>query len=164
MDVTGWTFAQRMELPDWCFGTRQLIGTRVKNQVGGTYVYGISEIVFPDPICIWQVEIVLQTNNVAGSTVRIGLADLIPVNEAQMDAADEILPYFGIARAGPNQIVVYTLAGIHYSFNMRKAMVTDGKKLVISVYCAAGSVWVDVGLIVSPLPTRIPAHLDPRTV
>jgi len=164
MDVSTWTLAQRMELPDWCFGNRILIGQFLFNPNPGTTQWAMRDLALPDPVCIWEFwYLIIETAGNFG-TYRAGLADAVPVNVAQMDAATEIYPYFGIDHAGPNYIIRITEDATHVVIKFKKGMVTGGKKLVIEVGSAAGTARGFFGLLVSGLPTKIPAHLDPNTV
>lgn len=164
MDVSGWTLAQRMALPDAYFGNRVLIGQFHGNPNVGTFEWAMRNYALPDPVCIWEFwYLIIETAGNFG-TYRAGLANALPVNQAQMDAALEIYPYFGIDAPGPNYIIRATNECTHVVIAFRKGMVTGGRNLVIEVGCNAGTARGFFGLLVSALPTEIPAHLDPNTV
>lgn len=154
-----WTIDERMRLPDWCFGNRHMIGVYRSNFVPGTFNWGISELPFPDPACIWAANIISTPTNTGQGSVRIGLGNILPTSTVEMDAAVEIFPNFGIPRAGPNQIPFYGVSTIQYQIFVRKGMVTAAKKLIIESYCHAGDVRFEVVLIVSGLPTNISGWL-----
>lgn len=159
MDVSGWTVAQKMRLPDWCFGNRQLIGVYVNMPLLGTYYYGISAIALPDPVCIWTFGFYIYTYDYTRFRFRAGLRNTIPTNEAGMDAATEILPYFGQPIAGPNYIRLGTKDSRPYIIPLRKGMVTGGKKLVVSAYTGTDASMIDVFMVVSSMPTRMAGWL-----
>lgn len=157
MDVTGWSLEQRMMLPDHCFGNRQLIGTF--NLVIGVGVKGweISAIALPDPCCIWQLQIDSMPAPDAYGVLRFGLAKDVPASPEDMDAADEIFPYYGKPHVGPNQVYLYTRQGMQIIIPARKGMVTGDKKLVTELHSTTGTNRVDCRLLVSGLPTLISA-------
>jgi hypothetical protein len=159
MDVSGWTVDQRMRLPDWCFGNRQLIGLYDKNVGVGTNEWAISEIGLPDPACVWEFGFIGMM--VAGSSgqFKVGLLDALPGSEAEFALATEIIPYFGIPMAGHNVVGLYSEQYQYAVFRMRKGMVTGGKKLVIEHRCIAGTSRVLVWVLVSGLPTNMAGWL-----
>ena len=159
MDVSEWTVDQRMRLPDWCFGNRQLVGIHVDCPNLGTFYYGISEIALPDPVCIWSFGFYLYNYNYTRHRFRVGLRESIPTNEAEMDTATEILPYFGEPRDGPNYIRAGTLDTRAYLIPLRKGMVTGGNYLVASCYTGTDQSMVDIFLVVSGLPTSMAGWL-----
>lgn len=159
MDVSGWTIDQRMRLPDWCFGNRELIGIHVDCPTLDVFYYGISEIALPDPVCIWAVGFYLYCFNYTRFRFRIGMATSIPANEAEMTAATEILPYFGQPLAGPNYIRAGTLDTRAFQIPLRKGMETGGKKLVASVLTGTDMTKIDIFMVVSELPTSMAGWL-----
>jgi len=156
MDVTGWDLASRMKLPDSCFGNRQLIGVYLKNAVPGTRNWAISDIALPDPCCIWQMNYLTMEWPTKFGSYRAGLRATVPVNQAQMDAATEIYPHWGVAQAGPNLLVRPQGTMFYNAIDLRKGMVTGGDKIVVEVNCQAISASMVFGLLVSPLPTLVP--------
>lgn len=164
MDVSGWTLAQRMELPDWCFPNRRILGVYKANVVPTTFTWEISDTDFPDPCCIWEVAIFTQMTAGASGLLRFGMAHNVPVNVVQMDAAEEIFPDCFKPHVGPNELPMRGATYTLWRMYVRQGIVTSGKNLVIQIYCAAGECRCDVTFLVSGLPTRIPAHLDPNTI
>jgi len=161
IDVTGWTLAQKMRLPDWCFGNRKIIGVFKDEGVVTTFDWNISEDALPDPACIWQVLFVSQPDLGGKGYMRVGLDTDVPTSVAEMNAATELFPSIGEAHAGPNIISFYGERPFYWSVDLRKGMVTGGKKLVIEVYCSVTKVRFDCELVVSGLPTEVPAFLNP---
>lgn len=159
MDVSDRTVAQRMSLPDWCFGDREIISVYLTNNDIGTRKWGISEIALPDPACIWEFAYTWMPNATGSGWVRAGLADTVPTTQAQMDATDPILPYFGSASEVPPVICPPSFQTQYVSFNCRKGMVTGGKKLVIEIRCGAADTKIVLWVMVSTLPIIIPAWL-----
>lgn len=159
MDITGWSIEQRMRLPDWCFGNRELTGAYVSRNPTGL-VWAIGTLVLPDPACIWTVYITSMPNAGMMSYVRVGLADTVPTSEAEMNAAVEILPHGWQARAGPNRISLLSGAYALLVYDVRRGMATGGKKLVIEMdNIFYGWNRVEADLIVSGLPTDMAGWL-----
>lgn len=161
IDVSGLSLAERMALPDWCFGNRQLIGVYVSQTGPSNYIWGISDIALPDPCCIWQLQIDSMPNPGGRGTMRFGLANTVPTSDGEMDNADEIFPYFGQPNTGPNLINVYGLEYMAFIIDARKGMVTGGKKLVVQLFARDDTNRIDCRLLVSALPDEIPAFLNP---
>ena len=159
MDVSGWTIEQRSRFPDWCFGPRQIIGVNVYNNQPDTHEFGISEIALPDPAMIWELGCWNLITGTESGYCRAGLAHTKPETPAEMDTATEIYPYFGTPATGPN-IFPYTSGfPMIINFNMRRAMATDSKKLVVQNSCLVLRCRIQVSLIVSELPTSMAGWL-----
>jgi len=159
MDVSGWTVDQRMRLPDWCFGNREMIGCRAACPEVETYYWGISDIVLPDPVAIWSLGWVYKQNEKAVNRLRFGLRSTIPTSTAQMDTAVPILPYFGNTTFTPPMLVVTQTEGLLFQFNVRKGMATGGKKLVIELWSTIQWTEITFFMVVSGLPTNMAGWL-----
>lgn len=164
MDVSGWTVDQRMRFPDYCFGNRQLIGVYVANYVETTFAWGISDIPLPDPVCIWQMNVLCPETAAAHGNYRAGLADVVPTSHAEMDNAVEIYPYYGVPHAGPNLVQRNAYGWSNVVIDFRKGMVTGGKKLVVENECIVGVSRVIFSLLVSGLPTSMQGWLAHQKV
>lgn len=159
MDVSSWTIDQRMRLPDWCFGNRTVIGVYNKNDVIATFNWEISEIALPDPVCIWEFGFMGMMKTGYEGYWRVGLADLVPTTEAQMNAATELLPYFGMPHAGPNIVGMHSETHMFGQMKLRKGMATGGKKLVTENRCIAGTSRIMLWIVISELPTSMAGWL-----
>ena len=157
MEVSIWTLDARMRLPDHFFGSRQLIGVYVANTVPATFTYGISDIPLPDPVCIWQMQILVPETVADHGNYRAGLAAVIPANHAQMDAAQEIYPYYGVPHAGPILIQRIAYGWTNIAVDFRKGLVTSGKYLVVENEGILGTSRIIFSLLVSTVPKKIPA-------
>ena len=155
MDVSGWTVAQRMRLPDWCFPTRELIGCYGYNNAVGTYNWGISTGALPDPACIWVFGYVSLMDPTSEGEFRVGLNNVVPTSRAEMDAVQDFLPYYGYELAGPNSVRLVVGSKQAVNFPLRLGLVTGGKKLVIENYNIAGTSRFQIYVLVSGLPTSM---------
>lgn len=159
MDVSGWTIDQKMRLPDWCFGNRQVIAAYANTPEIATCYWGISEIALPDPVCIWSLGWWLGKAASAYYDFRFGLRDTVPTSIAEMDTAVEILPYLGSPHAGPNTLRVEYIETAVSQIDLKKGMVTGGKKLVVEIKSSVQWVACNVFLVCSELPTDMASWL-----
>jgi len=166
MDVSGWTVDERMCLPDWCFGNAVILSCRVANNVPNTGKWAISTRVLPDQACIWSVGFWSTANDWAFSHCRMGLRDVVPTSVAEMDTSQNIFPDLGINTYSPPRILVPTQSGWSLHVNVRKGIETAGRKFVCEAFLhAAGNIiGLHMYIVVTGLPTEIPAHLDPNTI
>jgi len=159
MDVSGWTVDQRARLPDWCFGNSEAIGCQVCCEVADNTFWGISEIELPDPACIWSMAWWFRQNAYCNHMFRFGLAEEVPVNVGQMDAATEILPYVGKPATGPNELRQGTAESNIQQLFLRRCMATGGLKLVVQLGSSVQWATIDLIIIVSGLPTSMAGWL-----
>ena len=155
MDVSDWTIAQRMRLPDWCFGSRETYIAHGGVASPDTYNWGISDNALPDPACIWEFVILLGASDYAYNKVRIGLSDTVPTSKEEMDATDNIFPDFGDKATTPPGINCGIIPGMFFWISLRRGLATGGKKLVMEAKRhASGTILIaDIILVISTLPT-----------
>lgn len=160
-DVSGWALAKRMRLPDWCFGDREIIGIDKSATGSGDMTWEISSLALPANICIWHIGFFLNLAEKSPSYARIGLTAALPVNEGQMDAAVEVLQYFGDVDYAPRRIYFSNDITEPWQFPLRKSLATGGKKLTLEVYCGTTKIAVTVFMVYSELPIEVPAFSNP---
>ena len=160
MDISKrWTIDERMRLPDWCFGSREVAGVS-RTAVGvGVTAWAISALALPKEACIWEVGIIPRAIDSTNSYVRFGLNDTLPTNTGEMDLSIPILPNFGTSPPQPPKI--YLATGVEvWKFAPRKGLDTKGKKLTIELNCFTGpKVAMFVYVVFSGLPTNISGWL-----
>lgn len=159
MDITGWTIAQRLRLPDYMFGQRYMTGVHLSSNVVG-YKWSIGILPFPDPACVWTIVIVSMPDAGAKGYIRLGLRSTVPTSQAEMNTASEICPYAWWISGGPN---IFELQSGQYAliqYKIRKGLATGGKKLVAEM-CNSNAIRmrVHLDLIVSGLPSAIDGFL-----
>lgn len=166
MDVSDWTIQQKMRLPDYCFGARQMISCRCSIWIADTYQWVISTAVLPDPCCFWSWGIVLIRSDHISNHFRVGLRSTVPASTADMDGADEIFPDFGLLTYHPSRLYVPAVPGTYYNMPMRTGFVTGGKKLVCEGFQHAESSWISfiVYFMVSAMPTEMDGWLAHKKV
>lgn len=159
MDVSGWTLAQRMRLPDWCFGDRSLVGLVIDANGVGVTNWEIHPKALPANIAIWQASIIPLRSDSTNDYIRMGLRATVPTSEAEMDTAIPILPDFGYFVWTPPRVYLSDGAFIPWTFNMRTAFATAGLKLVLELHSALGRVSTIFSFVYSELPTSMAGWL-----
>lgn len=155
MDVSGWTVDQRMRLPDWCLGNRQVVGVYLENLVAGVDQFGASIVPMPDPVCIWSILFEMMPTGGGTGYVRIGINDHVPVDAADMDGSVQILPDYGVFYTGPN--IIMCIAGVFNTWNLqtRLGMDTNNFHLVVQNHCIVADFRSQVSMVISGLPTSM---------
>lgn len=159
MNVSRWTIEERMRLPDFTFGQRQIIGCYGYNPNPATTNWGISTVGLPDPACIWSFGYVALMGPTGDCEMRTALRATIPTSQAEMNDSLDFIPYYGYEEAGPNAIRITTGSKQFVNIPMRRGLSTGGRKLVIENRCAAGVSRFQVYVLVSGLPTNISGWL-----
>jgi len=159
MDVSDWTIAQRMKLPDWCFGSQRIVSASMTQVQVDTWTFGISDVVLPDPICIYRLLFFFKLSGLSAMTFRVGLRSTVPTTDAQMNSAAEIFPDMGRTTDGPNKMGLTMEYSIPAVFEVRKGLATGGLKIVAGLYSNTIVYEAFFALVFSELPTIIPAWL-----
>lgn len=160
MDVSGWTIEQKMRLPDWCFGQRQLVMAGGTASGAGTKVWDISELALPQQICVWQMGIIPRHLSSASDYVRIGFNSTLPTSEAEMDTSIPLLEYFGWTLYSPPRIIMPATGTELWEFFLRRGMDTEGKKLTVEVACVITKISLIVYMLYSELPSSMISWLS----
>jgi len=164
MDVSGWTVEQRMRLPDYCFGNRELHTVHAEGVVDDTYCWAKSEVRMPDPMCFWEFTFYNRPNATGKGYARLGLADAVPTSVAEMDNAVEVLPRFAFENVGPNRIELYESFYTTYNYNVRKGIDTGGKYFVVELYTLLETMRFNISFVASGLPTNMEGWLAHKKV
>jgi len=164
MDVSGWTLDEKMRLPDWCFGNRELVMLSMGVWLGGGFFWVALATDLPAQICIWQMGVVVRRNDSADNYFRIGMRATVPLNEAQMNASTPVFPEWGNLAFTPPRITLPEATDQVWFFNTRCGIETGGLRFVGEVWGNACPAMVQINIVYSELPAEIPAHLDPNTV
>lgn len=160
MWVDTWTLAERMALPDWCFGAPKVYGFFIFHEVDGTESFWIDNEDLPDPACIWSIQVISMPDAGARGWLRLGMCDIVPANTAQMNACDEIFPKLGRAAAGPNDFIFYGGVFTELKVMVRKGIVTGAKNLVAELHCTNDMMRFQVVMLVSELPRQVSGYFD----
>lgn len=159
MDVSTWTVDQRMRLPDWCFGNREIYGIHLIVDVAAGKGWGICPLALPDPMCVWSLGFFFMTQAATIVALRVGIRATVPTSTGEMDAATAIFPYFGKLTFTPPQFALRTEYSNALVVPCRKGMVTGELFFVAELYADVAATHCDVFMIVSGLPTSMAGWL-----
>lgn len=161
MDVSGWTIAEKMRLPDYCFGNRLLVSCRISVWIADTFKWSISTVALPDPCCFWSWGVVVIRSDHISNHFRVGMRDTVPTSEAEMNTAVEIFYDFGLLTFHPSRLYVPTIAGSYYNMPIRQGFATGGKKLVLEGFQHAAGTHISliVYFMISGMPTEMASLL-----
>jgi len=155
MNVSQWGIGQLMQLPDCFFGSRFGVFVGLNFTAPGTN-WDISEIAIPEKCVIWEVHASACPFMGTVADFRLALGDQLPTNTAMMDLLEPLLPGLGLQGAEPRQFSVGGSMGVHL-VNLRKPLVSMGRRLVLEVVMGAGDVTdMKVDIVVSSMPTEVP--------
>lgn len=159
MDISKWSIDERMRLPDWCFGNRNLVMAANTANGAGTIRWDISETTLPEKICIWQVGILPRNLDSVNSYIRFGFLSTKPTSEAEMDLAKPVLPNFGYTAYTPPRVIMPASGTEIWQFFLRMGVSTGKKKLAIELKCGLTQFSAIVFMLYSELPTNISGWL-----
>lgn len=159
MNIKRWTIDERMRLPDFCFGNRQVISVSKTASGPAAFSWAISDKGLPDPACIWVFGVLPRRVDNTNNYCRVSLGDTLPTNEAEMNATQPVLPQFGALAWTPPRIYPPTTTMTVWQFDLRKGMVTGGKKLILECYASIDAMAAIAFIVVSELPTNISGWL-----
>ncbi len=157
MDVSGWALAKRMKIPDQYFPDREIVSVYDSESSATTFEWGISGVALPDPVCIWELGIQIVSSGSALSYVRLGLRSAVPTSEAEMNGAKNIFPDLGDLTKTPPAIYMAAVYPFQMRFTCKKGFVTAGDKFVMELYNVTGVLSIMASMLISGLPTDVPA-------
>ncbi|MBA7679125.1 hypothetical protein ES703_87408 [subsurface metagenome] len=159
MDVSSWTLAQRMRLPDWCFGNRDLLMLSLGVWTGGGFGWVIGAEALPQQICIWQMGVVIRRNESADNYFRLGMRATIPTTEAHMNDSTPLFPKWGNINYTPPRITLPAETDQVWFFNTRNGIDTGGLKFVGEIWGDDCAAMAQVNIVYSELPTSMAGWL-----
>ena len=155
MNISSWSLSDIMQLPDYLFGRRFMISTRIASG-SPLPVFAISTEAFPDRCVLWAVDIELMTATYGNqSEVGLRFGDQLPANDGEFALLDRVLP--GVGNVG-DLYDFRTYSWEHYHFgSLRNILAPQGRRLVIRVDDVGAKVKETmVNCTVSSLPRDIP--------
>ncbi|NVM23073.1 MAG: hypothetical protein HWN68_14980 [Desulfobacterales bacterium] len=92
MDISNWDINRIMQLPDWCFGRKWLVGLHAE-LTGASSKFDLSEFNLPDIAVIWEVTFMVA--RVSSTSVRftLALSDHQPVDDADFEKLEPVLKH-----------------------------------------------------------------------
>lgn len=156
VDISGWSDARVMQLPDHVFGERKVTGCWIAT-AGSSVYWDISAVSLPAKIVMWQLHIWTSRQEYLQNRLRLAFGATVPTSEAEMDALTPVLEDYGDTDYTPPRIEI-NIEEIPVDLRLRQLADTDGKKLVMEVANPNDSyIGVRVGLVYSAVPSEIPA-------
>lgn len=155
MDIRNWPMDKILQLPDGVFGRRWPVSVSAKG-TGPIPTFDIAEMAFPERIVVWEVQYNgwrVDPNVV--QTVRIGLADQLPVTVAVMDTSAPFLRSLGFVVGGLTAFYLPNSGNLIFP-NLKVGVETGGRRLVgyFVTLSTDWDVWLTV--TVSSIPTEVP--------
>ena len=155
MDISNWSMAQIMELPDHLFGRRYMVGCAVYGESMGD-AFDISMFGLPERAVIWELRVRLVVLSARMVTLRMALGDQLPANEAEFNALPQLFSDIGYREDGVRVIRVSNLSSMIVT-QLRYGIETAGRRLVIAgAFDALADHWLFVDLVVSSIPRSLP--------
>lgn len=158
MNISNWSMAKIMMLPDWLFGPRFLVSVYVYAGGGGVN-WGMSSIAFPERAVIWACDSWPHRAQYQAEGIRLAFGDVVPTSNAQMMLLEPVFSGFGIDGQDPRVIPTYGVMSITLR-NLRTPVKAAGRKLVMEVDAVAGlEIGLQMVLTVSGVPSEVPEWL-----
>lgn len=158
MNVQNWGIGRIMELPDWCFGRRFVVGCTL-NQGPATDTWDISEVALPEMCVVWELHILATGTFNEWLYLGIALGDQLPTNLAMFDALDPLFMGLGEQGREPRRIRVDIQRTKHLD-RLRMPVAANGRRLVIEGRTEEQvSAGVQVEIVVSGVPKEVPDWL-----
>lgn len=155
MDIRNWPIDKIMQLPDYCFGQRWLIGlASTASDIGPSY--DISEMALPEWTVIWNLCFWYLQIDEKFMAISLALGDNRPTTEAEFERFEVLFRDFAYYTAPRREFQIMP-AGGSYNVPMRKIVHTAGRRLVGRLYYGATGVqYATVILTISSIPTEVP--------
>jgi len=155
MNISTWSDARIMQLPDHLFGQRWLVSV-MRTPNNPVDRWDISEIPLPDAFVMW--EFAYGSSAVFGAEIgfRFAYGDQIPVNAAAFSEFEPVMPGLGVTGQEPRTITHED--GPHdIRIPMRKLVRPGGRRLIMEVPFAGGGDMRCWGrMVISSLPREVP--------
>ena len=160
MDIRHWPLTEVMQLPDYCFGRRWLIGLDLLFTGANTH-WAISTQSFPTTCVLWNLQFWQTWPNFYCTGLRLSLGTEVPTNVAEFNKLEPLLPgggwHYGTFYFRPN---VYSQ---HNFDKLRLVLHTNKRRLVMEADGTSGkSTRLQVIATISDIPKKAPNWLVKR--
>lgn len=159
MNIANWPVNKIMELPDHCFGRREVLQLAV-DLAGAGAVYAINPAGLPDKMVIW--EVIAAARAATTVTIHAGLAlgDQLPASDAEYNLLELVFPNVISSDADRGEFEVSS----DNSFNLmmvRFPVVVSGRRLIAKFVRHQGIATEGVITVVySSFPSEVPEWLS----
>ncbi len=158
MHINDWPVDRIMQLPDECFGRREILQLAVDLTDAGS-VWAINPAGLPDRMVIWEVNVAARAVVVVTIHVGLALGDLLPDTDAKYDALELVFPNVISSDGDRGEFEVSSDAAFDIS-NVRFPVVVSGRRLIAKFTRHQGNATEGVIVVTySSIPNEVPAWL-----
>ena len=159
MDVRNCPMNQAMQLPDCCFGRREVVQL-AHDLSDANAVYVISPAGLSERSVIW--EVTGAARGAVGVTVHVGLVlgDQLPASDAAYDALELVFPNVIDSTGVRSSFEVARGSGLHLN-RLRLPLYTAGRRFVARLVRHQGNATEGIITVTySSMPTEVPYWLN----
>lgn len=158
MDISKWPLDDIMQLPNWCFGRRELYYSYVKTPELA-YRWDIIDKELPDIMVIWYVRINSWQCNDTGSELRLVLSSKLPESHEEVMASEPLIRGFGSEGVEP-KVIKFAENRMLPVHNLKLPIITAGRYIAVEASPnGMGQFRADVIIVASGVPKEIPDWL-----
>ncbi len=158
MDIRNWPIDQIMQLPDSCFGRREMLQLAVDLSGAGS-VYAINPAGLPDKMVIWEVVVAARAAVVVTIHVGLALGEQLPASDAEYNALELVFPNVISSDGDRGEFEVSSDSGFSVT-NVRFPIVASGRRLIGKFTRHQGNATEGVITVVySSIPNEVPECL-----
>lgn len=158
MRIDNWPMERIMQLPDWCFGRRWMVGVRA-NITSAAAHFDICEFAFPERAVVWEINIHQAYYTTSSSEVCLALGDHLPANAAEFAELPLLFPG-AISPSGQRGAFICTYLYVNRVSHLRKIVEAHGNRLVGSFVRIVGDTEFLAGnVVISSVPREVPDWL-----
>ena len=155
MEIRNWPMDKIMQLPDCCFGRREMLQLAV-DLASTASVYAINPAGLPDTMVIWEVIAAAWANVVVTIHAGLALGDLLPTSDAEYNALELVFPNVISSDGDRGEFEVSSDSGFDVA-NVRFPVVVSGRRLIAKFTRHQGNATEGVITVVySSLPNEVP--------
>ena len=158
MDIRNWPIDRVMQLPDHCFGRREVLQLST-DLTGAGSVYVINPAGLPDKMVIWEVNVAARA--VVASTIHVGLAlgEQLPASDAEYNALELVFPNVISSDGDRGEFEVCVNSAFSITM-VRFPVVVSGRRLIGKFTRHQGNSTEGViDVIYSSVPNEVPSCL-----
>ena len=155
MHINNWPMDKIMQLPDCCFGRREMLQLAV-DLAGADPVYAINPAGLPDRMVIWEVNAAARA--VVASTIHAGLAlgEQLPASDAEYNALELVFPNVISSDGDRGEFEVCVNSAFSITM-IRFPVLAQGRRLIAKFTRHQGNATEGViDIIYSAIPNEVP--------
>ncbi len=158
MNFSNWPINKIMELPDHCFGRREVLQLAV-DLAGAGAVYSFNPACLPDKMVIWEVHAAARAAVVVTIHAGLALGDQKPASDAEYNALELVFPNVISSDGDRGEFEVSSDSGFSLT-KVRFPVVVSGRRLIGKFTRHQGNATEGViSVVYSALPSEVPDWL-----